>query len=240
MIALIDIGNTRAKYTLVTNAIRSKVCFASTSEITNTFLSINFENVTKFVIASVSHEDVTAMIKRWCDSKGIEYIQVLSEFSKLKVKSGYDTPAQLGVDRWLALIGAAQLYPKANVLIIDAGTATTVDFMLNTGEHRGGWILAGIETLISSVSTQTAQVKANRDKKASIDFGLNTTDNVNNAAWGATVGMINLAIMEIQKQGEFIDQVIITGGNGASLLTFITHPSVLVDDLVFIGLQAYI
>ena len=51
----------------------------------------------------------------------------------------------LGVDRWLAILAAAfKLYPQKNVLIIDAGTATTVDLLAKSGVHQGGWILPGI------------------------------------------------------------------------------------------------
>lgn len=240
MIVLLDIGNTRAKYSLISDGNRGKICFVLTSEITTKFLSNNFQYATKFVIASVSHEKITATIKQWCFSNNIDCTQVVSEIAKHKVVSGYDNPTLLGVDRWLALVGAAELFPSTNVLIIDAGTATTVDFMLETGEHRGGWILAGIEMLVSSVLKQTAQVKMNGRNEASISLGFNTCDNVNNAAWGATVGMINLAILEIQKQGKVVDKVVITGGNGPALASFIAYPTVLVHDLVFIGLQAYI
>ena len=56
------------------------------------------------------------------------------------VVNGYSNPAQLGVDRWLAMIGARQRCVDA-CCIVDCGTAATVDVMSSNGEHVGGYIL---------------------------------------------------------------------------------------------------
>ena len=138
------------------------------------------------------------------------------------------------------MIGAAELFPNRNILIIDAGTATTVDFLLATGEHKGGWILAGIDTLVASVLNQTAQVNAESKNSGCIEFGINTSNNVNNAAWAATIGMINLAKSQIEKQGISVDEIIFTGGNGHKLSSFFSCQSSVIEELVFSGLQAYI
>ena len=138
------------------------------------------------------------------------------------------------------MIGAAELFPNENILIIDAGTATTVDLLASNGEHQGGWILAGITTLVTSVLAQTVQVHANDKEKESLAFGFNTSDNVHNAAWAATIGAVNLAISQAQQQGFPLDQIIFTGGNSALLSSLITYESKVIDELVLIGLQAYI
>ena len=193
--------------------------------ISNSFLHENFSDAVKIVVASVSNKAVTDQINAWCLSNNIIYQQIYSEIKKNKINSGYKDPNQLGVDRWLALIGAANLYPNKNLLIIDAGTATTVDFLMASGQHQGGWILAGVKMLISSVLSETTQVQANLVEKESLAFGLNTSENVHNAAWAATVGAIHLAISQIKNQGLILDEVIITGGNGNSLAQLITHKS---------------
>tara|TARA_R110002050_G_scaffold75571_1_gene161898 strand:- start:114 stop:836 length:723 start_codon:yes stop_codon:yes gene_type:complete len=240
MILLIDIGNTRAKYCLVSEGRRNTPKAVLTKKLTQQFLSDNFNEVSRLLVASVSHNEVTERISDWCILNKILYEQIISEKKKDNIISGYDFPRQLGVDRWLTLIGAAELFPNRNILIIDAGTATTVDFLLATGQHKGGWILAGIDTLVSSVLSQTAQVKANSINSGCTEFGLNTSNNVNNAAWAATVGMINLAISQIEKQGISVDEIIFTGGNGHLLSSFFSHQSSVIEELVFSGLQAYI
>ena len=240
MIALFDIGNTRTKYCMFDKGKRSTQQATLNRTISDTFLDVNFVGVSKIIIASVSNAAVTSEINTWCQKNNVVFKQVFSELKKNCVVSGYKDPKQLGVDRWLGLIGAANLYPKKNVLIIDAGTATTIDFLLASGQHQGGWILAGIKTLIASVLAETTQVQANLRETESVAFGLNTSENVHNAAWAATVGAIHLAITEIQKQGLVLGNVIITGGNGNLLASLMTHEYTVIEELVFNGLEAYI
>ncbi|WP_159821659.1 type III pantothenate kinase [Colwellia sp. 20A7] len=240
MLVLLDIGNTRTKYCFVNQGKRSPQQAILNQSISNAFLCENFSSVLKVVVASVSNTAATDQINAWCLGNNIVYQQVYSEIKKNKIVSGYEDPNQLGVDRWLALIGAARLYPNKNLLIIDAGTATTIDFLLASGQHQGGWILAGVKLLISSVLSETTQVKANLEEKESLAFGFNTSENVHNAAWAATIGAIHLAISKIENQGLILDEVIITGGNGDSLAQLITHKSTVISELVFNGIEAYI
>lgn len=240
MIVLIDIGNTRIKYCIVNKGKRSQQQVVLNEHLSNSFLDENFSTATRIIVASVGHEKLTNEISVWCQINDIAYQEVVSEMKKNKVVTGYQVPSQLGVDRWLTLIGAAELFPNNNILIIDAGTATTIDFLAATGQHQGGWILAGIQTLISSVLAETTQVRANNRERESLAFGVNTSENVHNAAWAATVGTVDLAISHIHKQGFTLDEVIITGGNGYLLSSLVAHQSTVIEELIFIGLQAYI
>lgn len=240
MIILIDIGNTRAKYCIVTEGKRSTQQAILNQNLSHHFLCENFSDATKIIVASVNHDRLADEISAWCQINKIVYQQVVSEAKKNNVITAYQNPNQLGIDRWLALIGAAEHFPNKNILIIDAGTATTIDFLAATGQHHGGWILAGINTLISSVLANTVQVQANNNEKESLAFGTNTSENVHNAAWAATVGSINLAISQVQQQGIILDEVIFTGGNGNLLSSLISYRSTVIDELVFTGLQAYI
>ena len=70
-----------------------------------------------------------------------------SEASCMGVTNAYDQPERLGVDRWLALIAATQLI-DGDCIVIDAGSAITVDLLRADGQHLGGAILPGINTSI--------------------------------------------------------------------------------------------
>ncbi len=240
MIVLIDIGNTRTKYSIVSDGCRKAQQAVLNKSLSCQFLSKNFTGATKVLVASVGLDKLTDDISAWCKTNEIAYQQIKSEAKKNNVVSAYQIPSQLGIDRWLTLVGAAEYFPNKNVLIIDAGTATTIDFLAATGKHQGGWILAGINTLISSVLADTTQVHANDEEDESVMFGTNTSENVHNAAWAATVGSVNLAISQVQQRGLKLDEVIFTGGNGRKLSTFISKQSTVIDELVFSGLQAYI
>lgn len=240
MIALIDIGNSRTKYCIVSQEKRGSVQSISNELLTSDYLSKCFSKIDKLIVASVSHHELTNKIELWCHEHQINYQQVVSEKSKNGVVSAYQTPNQLGVDRWLTLIAANELYPSKNILIVDAGTATTIDLLAENGLHQGGWILAGIDTLFNCVLENTSQVKASVANAASLSFGANSSENVNNATWAATVGAVNLAILQSEQQGIAIDEILLTGGNGSTLVSLLSHQCTMIEDLVFIGLQAYI
>lgn len=240
MIVLIDIGNTRTKYCLANDGKKNFQQSISNHSFSTDFLDVNFRDATRVIVASVSHQQLTDKIWAWCLSNEVTYQRVVSEAKKNSVITAYQVPSQLGVDRWLALIGAAEIFPSKNVLIIDAGTATTIDLLASNGQHQGGWILAGIDTLISSVLSNTTQVQANDKEKQSLAFGANTSENVHNAAWAATVGAVNLAISQAEQQGFMLDEIIFTGGNSTLLSTLTTYQSTVIEGLVFTGLQAYI
>ncbi len=74
-------------------------------------------------------------------------IRVESTASALGVTNAYDQPERLGVDRWLALLAAAELC-DGDCMIIDAGSAITLDLLRADGRHLGGAILPGRKTSI--------------------------------------------------------------------------------------------
>jgi len=240
MIALVDIGNSRTKYCISSYGRRSAIESFDNELLSNEFLDATFSKIDKLIIACVSHNGLTDKIKLWCNKNKKDYQQVVSEKNKNGVISAYHCPMQLGVDRWLTLIAASSLHPRKNILVVDAGTATTIDLLASNGKHQGGWILAGIDTLFSCVLDKTSQVEANTGKPASLAFGFNSSDNVNNATWAATIGAINLAVAQSDRQDVVIDEILLTGGNGLTLSSLLSCECTVIEDLVFIGLEAYI
>jgi len=240
MIVLLDIGNTRAKYCLIKNKQRSEVVAVLNEQLNAKYFTEYFNGAEKVLVASVASEKYTDSINAWCHNTLEPYQRVRSEHSRYGVKSAYQDASMLGVDRWLALLGSAKLYPAKNILIIDSGTATTFDLLSADGQHQGGWILAGIDLLVNSILVNTTQVEAEEHAQESIAFGTNTSENVHHAAWAATVGAINMAIIESDQQGGKVDQIILTGGNGPKLSTLITNQHIVIENLVFSGLQTYL
>jgi type III pantothenate kinase len=72
-----------------------------------------------------------------------------AQFESLGITNGYQEPERLGVDRWLALIGAAGI-TRQNCFVIDAGSAITIDLLGSDGRHLGGAILPGVNTSIEA------------------------------------------------------------------------------------------
>lgn len=248
MIILIDIGNSRTKYVQLIEGNLSATTQLNNNEFSVAYFTTHFTQASRIIVANVAQSVLTNELDTWCVEQEISFKQVHSEQQKNALISAYREPTTLGIDRWLALLGAIHLYPQENVLIIDAGTATTVDLLASSGQHQGGWILAGIKALFNSILSHSTLVHAENKTVASLAFGTNTTDNVNNACWAATLGMIKQAIEQAQ-QLIHIDRIVLTGGDGRALTTLLLAQKTakintvaniqFIDNLIFYGLQEY-
>ncbi|QOL27214.1 type III pantothenate kinase [Thalassotalea sp. LPB0316] len=204
-------------------------------------------------LSSVSDQALYNTINKVASGQGIKVICAKTQASTNGVVCGYDNYQQLGVDRWLAILGADSLKPNTHVVIIDAGTATTVDILTADKRHLGGWILPGVETIHDAITTRAANVKSTYQPIDQLAFGKSTQENVNQASWAATLGLIEMACKILEQtiatntdENNFAQttELIFTGGNGERLMTLFQRNSSLhcsfIDVLVFHGLNQYL
>ena len=253
---LIDIGNTSLKYAFEKQGQLSDIKRIDHQNVTTEAfinqlkkLFVNAESgqtVEKIILASVADNTIAHTIITLAEEANINLEQVFTPSQQFDVTVGYKNHQQLGVDRWLALLGAAKNYAQQNCLIIDLGTATTVDLLRKDGQHLGGWIFPGVYTMQQSLLTNTANIKVNDEQYASLYFANNTSDNVVNGCLAATVGAIDVAIKQALLLVDGLDQIILTGGNAKLIAQGIINISetaashvVIFDELVFKGLQIY-
>ncbi len=100
------------------------------------------------------------------------------------VVNGYADPSLLGVDRWLAVIGAYQRVQGACV-VADIGTAATVDVVAADGRHRGGYIVPGPQLMVASLlrgTSDLAEFRAISPRGGGASFADNTRDAIERAA----------------------------------------------------------
>jgi type III pantothenate kinase len=252
---LIDIGNTRFKYSLCSSptsihlkeidSVFSGIKNYTNEYLTSTWLGTNFKQVNEVVFANVSDDRYTRLITSWAKQKGISVTLVTTSKEYYGVINSYDNFQQLGVDRWLGLIGAKHLYKDKTCLIIDSGTATTFDLLGACGKHYGGWILPGIDMMASSVVNSTAQVSGSLTDIAELDFGCNTSQNLTHASWAGTIGAVHQALIVVKRKNIELDFIVFTGGNGMKLLEhsgFLKEHCELTfsDKLLFAGMAQYI
>lgn len=253
MILLIDIGNSRTKYVHYLDGSLTEIVQVINTDFNAAYFEQHYRQASQVIVANVANAALTKILASWCASQRIDFLQVHSEQKRGNLTSAYQDPSTLGIDRWLALLGAMYLYPNESVLIIDAGTATTIDLVEHTGQHQGGWILAGIEALFNSILSNSTLVHAKSRSEdtdlPSLAFGSNTSDNVNNACWAATFGMVKEGIEQAKQLGKF-EHILFTGGNGEALAELLIEQQnkqktsiqkvSYIDNLIFYGLQKYI
>ena len=92
------------------------------------------------------------------------------------VVNSYPQPARLGGDRWAALVGARRMFPRRAVIVVDAGSAVTVDAVDAGGVFRGGVILPGARAMLEALRRQTANLGGPGDDGDSDSDGAGTGD----------------------------------------------------------------
>jgi type III pantothenate kinase len=148
------------------------------------------------------------------------------------VLNSYEHPAQLGSDRWAALIAAWHL-ELASCLVVNCGTATTVDALSAEGEFLGGLILPGVDMMRSSLAAGAAQLA--QTVGVWREFPRNTADATFSGSIQAAVGAIRLQFEALAVRGSV--RCLLSGGAADKVQTHLKLPLVRVDNLVLRGLQ---
>lgn len=231
---LIDAGNTRIKWALVDEGtwLRSGVLpVGQAGELSQQFAGL--EGIRQVWASNVAGEEIAQHIRAACVSVQPRFI--VAQEAQCGVRNGYFSPAQLGSDRWAALIAAWRLV-CGTCLVVNSGTATTVDALSDKGEFIGGLILPGVELMqrslcAASVQLKAAQLQPEQGKYAS--FPLNTADALYSGALQASCGAI-------ERQHALLDgssaPVVLSGGAEAVLRNRLNVPLRIVDNLVLQGL----
>lgn len=150
------------------------------------------------------------------------------------VSNGYSDPRQLGSDRWAALIYAWRIQQKA-CLVINVGTAVTIDALSESGKFLGGIILPGIQLMLKSLQLGTQLINADMSKYE--DFPVNTNSAIQSGVIHSLIGaiehMYDLLSLQINHP---VENCIISGGGASLLIPFIKIPIKAIDNLILRGL----
>ncbi len=155
------------------------------------------------------------------------------------VTNAYTQPRRMGVDRWVAMVGAWAEVGTA-CLVVDAGTAVTLDALDDEGRHLGGQIVAGVETMAAALASATSDVPAVRPAKgrAGADLGMfarNTAAAVREGAQNAVAGAVDRAIRTLQSNA-YAPVVVLTGGDASRILNALCETPLHRPHLVLQGL----
>lgn len=241
----VDVGNTRLKWRLIHGGAvvaRGACVRASSPDFQGVLIEVirslgrHASSVCDVLVACVAGADVANAIHRWShDQFGVvaRFAVVTSPCSG--VVAGYEEPASLGVDRWLAVLAASR-FGCEHMVVVDCGSAVTVDIL--SGQcHLGGYIAPGLALMNSALFSRTAQVQVQPSWSVEGVPGRNTASAVNAGIPLMVAGLV-IEVVRRQAKGEAC-QVVLTGGDApvlAELLKGVVDVKVS-DDLVFDGLS---
>ncbi|MGB5346927.1 MAG: type III pantothenate kinase [Woeseia sp.] len=223
---LFDIGNTRVKWgiaidgeirrtgTISHERLREQGYSALTTRLPTKVDAVLASNVAGQTFAT----RLSGVIGMHCNTD-VHFARSAAE--GFGVTNSYRQPRKLGVDRWVAMIGARAFSHKA-LCIVDAGTAVTIDALDSSGQHLGGQILPGIHLMNNALAEDTSDLPAvKRAASNKLDslpgFASSTSKAIYSGAMGAVCGAVERAMRAMRSAG-YRPLLILTGGDASRIL----------------------
>ena len=221
----LDVGNTRIKW----RAMDHRGVFASGLDLKNEIESqARCMELVEAVWVSSVHEEQNA----WIAERFPQAVFAQSQVSQNGLINSYADVHKMGVDRWLAMLSAWHKRPNKAHIVIDAGTALTLDLIDEFGRHVGGYICPGFAMMKKTLLGSTDQVVAHEDWSVGRAPGNDTQLCVDHGIQDMVVSWLEYH-RKMQPQAE----IWLTGGDAARLLSLMDSPVQHETDLVLDGLS---
>ncbi|MDP2371566.1 type III pantothenate kinase [Rhodoferax sp.] len=163
---------------------------------------------------------------------------VVASVAEAGLTNGYDFPARLGADRWVAMIGAWHRSlaqgPARPMVVVMVGTAVTVEAIDATGRFLGGLILPGHGIMLRALESGTAGLHVPTGEVR--EFPTNTSDALTSGGTYAIAGAVERMVQHVRAHCGAEPHCIMTGGAGWKMAPSMSAPFELVDNLIFDGL----
>jgi len=236
MILAIDAGNSRVKWgwhdgsEWTSIATVSLIEFAASSDHVNPF-SMTHDDPERIVISNVAGDGAHQLLVNWTSIFDAEPLWLRADTERCGVSNSYEKPELLGPDRWAALIAARAIHNGAS-LVVNAGTATTVD-MLADGTFLGGAILPGVELMRFVLHEHTGRLPIQDGEHR--EMPRNTVDAIETGCRHAQAGAVE-RMYRVFRDIAPAPLCIVAGGAGRTLVDQLSMPRRYVENLVLDGL----
>jgi type III pantothenate kinase len=242
MLLLIDIGNTRIKWARFEQGKLQPQAAAPHADWTaQTFVETVLHpggRCDRVLVSNVGGPRMADIVRSAvAQAWQVEPEFVTSSATAAGIRNAYPRPQQLGVDRWLAVIGAHALEHGA-VCVVSVGTALTIDGVAADGRHLGGVIVPGPDLMVSSLLRNTSDIaqRAQHGTASNALFADNTLGALQQGAEHALAALVERAVGVMRHSLQETPMVIITGGASACVEKSLGLPFRAVPDLVLRGL----
>lgn len=231
----IDIGNTRTKAAIFKDNLLIHIQ-SFTSFSIQQFHSLTKEyTIQSIMLSSVAKEENTLVSYL---EKQADFFVNLSHTTPIPITNVYATPQTLGKDRLAAVIGANELYPAHNVLVIDIGTCITYDFIDHKARYHGGNISPGVYMKLRALHTFTGRLPLIKMDKLTLPslVGNNTENAIISGVILGTLSEIEQMITNYSSVYQPL-QVIFTGGDAHFFESQLKNSIFVSSNLVLLGLN---
>lgn len=233
MMLVLDIGNTRVKW-----GVRERGRWRATGSSASRPLETLPERLAALPAAplvaysNVAGRTADRAVATLAAATGARRVRIVSQAAGCGVRNGYADPRQLGSDRWAALVAAWSLV-RGPAVVVNAGTAATVDLLDGSGTFIGGIICPGIGLMLESLQRRSRVLRsgAGRVRKAP---PRNTADAMQTGAVLALAGAIETMARRLAARCRSEPRIVLSGGD-APLLKGLGKRPRRVENLVLEG-----
>lgn len=188
------------------------------------------------VYCAVAPESVVSELVHYASSRwGLRAHRLAPTAQAYGVTCAYDEPRQLGADRWAALAAARAISPERGAIIVDAGTAITVDCLTADGQHVGGVILPGVRLMRRALGEGTARIGS----VGGGEVNLKTHNTASAVATGTVLGAaaaVDRIVSDYTALAGKDARLLMCGGEGELLSEHTNIRFEIIPDLVLRGL----
>lgn len=237
----IDIGNTSTKFCKFTEdeavwMTRVDTAGLNVDTVAEALGDVELGDEEVFIASVVREAD--SVITQALSAAGIDDAVFIRSTDRI-LPHILETIETTGVDRLLTAFSAKVLCPQEAVVVIQAGSAITVDFVSKDGVYEGGMIMPGPEMWLSSLSSASMlpDISAADISWEKSGAGNSTRSAILNGASAGLVGAVKEAVRRIVMKSKDVPQIIITGGWADALAEF--FPAKCQADLVLTGIYLF-
>ena len=243
---VVDVGNTRLKWGLINGGKLSRTGSVLREELDSGGLKAFVRKLPSDVQdVLVSNVAGAAFASRLAGVLGLhcgcDVHFARSEREAYGVRNAYRRPRRLGVDRFVAMVGA-RAQTRGSLCVVDAGTAVTIDALDSKGLHLGGQIIPGLDLMAHALANDTSGIGTPTARAGIAPSGMgifadSTRLAVRAGAVNALCGAVDRAV-RVLRAGGYRPRVVLTGGDASRILTALDgnvlhRPHLVLEGLAF-------
>ena len=248
VVVLIDVGNTNTKIGIAyNNSIQQSFVLPTlTRETMDTFGMklvdlFNFLDLSPFTVDAWVVSSVVPQVDHLIKHAGKRYsdcpVYFVPRDISLPINNKYETPEEVGADRLVTAYAARELYDSPGLIVIDFGTATTLECVQGR-DYLGGLICPGVSSSLSALGGETAKLPriGLELESKELQIGVNTAKSMNHGFIFGFASMVDGLCNELAKKIEGEVQVVATGGFAHKIRPVCTSLQTVCSDLLLKGL----
>lgn len=231
---VIDLGNTRNKFAIIDrNSILKTIVHNQLSVQIVSDLLREYPKINAAIISTVKKVD--SSILSFLTEK-LNYCIELNEHTNIPIENLYETKSTLGKDRLAAVIGANNIFPDSNVLVIDMGTAITYDLINKSNQFIGGTISPGLEMRFKALNHYTDRLPLLKKNENFQIIGKSTSEAIISGVQNGILFEMDGYINTLKSKHNDLN-VILTGGDAVFFDKKLKNAIFVNLNLNFIGLN---